>query len=136
MAKRLVRAKHKIQSAGELNRAVAVAMTDGPEQGLALVDGLASAGASDGCYLLPAARADMLRRLGRFPEAAAAYREAIEAHLAYYESLNQELTASGELVGGHILAAPEVAKVVRSDGRRAPLVTDGSFAETKEVLAG
>jgi RNA polymerase sigma-70 factor (ECF subfamily) len=61
----------------ELNRAVAVAMTDGPEEGLALVDELARAGALDGYYLLPAARADMLRRLGRFPEAVAAYREAL-----------------------------------------------------------
>jgi hypothetical protein len=60
----------------------------------------------------------------------------IKAHLTYYEALNQELTASGELVGGHILGAPEAAKVVRSDGRGAPLVTDGPFAETKEVLAG
>ena len=61
----------------ELNRAVAVAMADGPEEGLALMDGLAGAGALDGYYLLPAARADMLRRLGRLPEAAAAYREAL-----------------------------------------------------------
>lgn len=61
----------------ELNRAVAVAMADGPAQGLALMDELASTGALDGYYLLPAARADMLRRLGRLPEAAAAYREAL-----------------------------------------------------------
>ena len=49
----------------ELNRAVAVAMADGPEEGLALVDELAGGGALDGYYLLPAARADMLRRLGQ-----------------------------------------------------------------------
>lgn len=61
----------------ELNRAVAVAMTDGPEEGLALVDELAGAGALDRYYLLPATRADLLRRLGRFPEAADAYREAL-----------------------------------------------------------
>jgi RNA polymerase sigma-70 factor (ECF subfamily) len=61
----------------ELNRAVAVAMADGPEEGLALVDELSAAGALDGYYLLPAARADLLRRLGRSPEAAAAYREAL-----------------------------------------------------------
>jgi RNA polymerase sigma-70 factor (ECF subfamily) len=61
----------------ELNRAVAVAMADGPAEGLALVDEVASAGALDGYYLLPAARADMLRRLERFPEAAVAYREAL-----------------------------------------------------------
>jgi hypothetical protein len=60
----------------------------------------------------------------------------IKAHLAYYEALNQELAASGELVEVHILGAPEAAKVVRSDGRGTLLVTDGPFAETKEVLAG
>jgi hypothetical protein len=60
----------------------------------------------------------------------------IKAHLAYYDALNQELTASGELVQAQILGPPEEAKVVRCDGRGAPLVTDGPFAETKEVLAG
>ena len=52
-------------------------MTDGPEEGLALVDELVGAGALDGYYLVPATRADFLRRLGRFPQAAAAYREAL-----------------------------------------------------------
>ncbi len=61
----------------ELNQAVAVAMADGPQEGLALVDELEGAGALDGYYLLPATRADLLRRLGRFPEAAAAYRGAL-----------------------------------------------------------
>jgi RNA polymerase sigma-70 factor (ECF subfamily) len=59
----------------ELNRAVAVAMADGPAAGLALVDALADA--LPDYHLLPATRADLLRRLGRFAEAAAAYREAI-----------------------------------------------------------
>src|SRR6266550_1745206 len=47
-----------------LNRAVAVAMMDGPQPALALIDALAAAGALDGYHLLHAARADMLRRLG------------------------------------------------------------------------
>lgn len=50
---------------------------DGPAQGLALVDALAAAGALPGYHLLPATRADLLRRLGRRDEAAAAYREAL-----------------------------------------------------------
>lgn len=62
----------------ELNRAVAVAMAEGPAAGLALVDALAESGALAGYYLLPATRADLLRRLGRNPEAAACYREALE----------------------------------------------------------
>jgi RNA polymerase sigma-70 factor, ECF subfamily len=58
-----------------LNRAVAVAMADGPAAGLALVDELA--GELAGYRLLPATRADLLRRLGRNEEAAGAYREAL-----------------------------------------------------------
>ena len=62
----------------ELNRAVAVAMADGPEAGLVLVDALEASGALAGYHLLPATRADLLRRLGRTVEAAAAYRQALE----------------------------------------------------------
>ncbi len=61
----------------ELNRAVAVAMAEGPETGLALVDQLAAAGGLAGYYLLPATRADLLRRLDRRTAAAASYREAL-----------------------------------------------------------
>jgi RNA polymerase sigma-70 factor (ECF subfamily) len=61
----------------ELNRAVAVGMADGPEAGLRLVDGLEESGALAGYHLLPATRADLLRRLGRPAEAAAAYRVAL-----------------------------------------------------------
>jgi RNA polymerase sigma-70 factor, ECF subfamily len=62
----------------ELNRAVAVAMADGPAVGLALVDALAEGGALAQYHLLPAVRADLLRRLGRGGEAATAYQEALE----------------------------------------------------------
>ena len=48
-----------------LNRAVAVAMVDGPQPALALIDGLAATGDLDGYHLLHAARADLLRRLRR-----------------------------------------------------------------------
>jgi RNA polymerase sigma-70 factor (ECF subfamily) len=58
----------------ELNRAVAVAEVEGPEAGLALVDALEL----EGFHLFHAIRADLLRRLGRSAEAAAAYRAAIE----------------------------------------------------------
>jgi RNA polymerase sigma-70 factor, ECF subfamily len=58
----------------ELNRAVAIAMADGFEQGLALLDTIHL----PGYHLLPAVRADLLRRLGRRGEAAAAYRQALE----------------------------------------------------------
>ena len=60
----------------ELNRAVAVAMADGPAAGLAILRRLEVEGTLDGYYLLPATRADFLRRLGRNEEAASAYEEA------------------------------------------------------------
>jgi len=61
-----------------LNRAVAVAMADGPQAGLALIDGLASTGELDGYHLLHAARADLLRRVGASSEAAKSYVRALE----------------------------------------------------------
>jgi RNA polymerase sigma-70 factor, ECF subfamily len=61
-----------------LNRAVAVAMAEGPAAGLALVDELERTGALSDYYLLAATRADLLRRLGRNGEAAAGYHRAFE----------------------------------------------------------
>jgi RNA polymerase sigma-70 factor, ECF subfamily len=61
-----------------LNRAVAVAMVEGPAAGLDLMDALAGDGGLDGYHLLHAARADLLTRLGRPQEAAAAYQRALE----------------------------------------------------------
>jgi RNA polymerase sigma-70 factor (ECF subfamily) len=61
-----------------LNRAVAVAMAEGPSAGLPLVDELEQRGTLSDYYLLPATRADLLRRLHRNPEAARAYRRALE----------------------------------------------------------
>ena len=61
-----------------LNRAVAVAMVNGPDAGLALMDTLAASGELDGYHLLHAGRADLLRRLGRTGEAVAAYRRALK----------------------------------------------------------
>ncbi len=62
----------------QLNRAVAVAMSDGPEAGLGLVAELEKSGSLGTYHLLPATRADLLRRLGRFEEAASSYRQALE----------------------------------------------------------
>ena len=62
----------------DLNRAVAVAMADGPAAGLALVEALDASGALRGYHLLPATRADLLRRLGRREEAAHWYRRTLD----------------------------------------------------------
>jgi len=61
----------------ELNRAVAIAMTEGPDRGLCLIDELAARDELTNYHLFPAARADLLRRLGRWAEAAQAYRQAL-----------------------------------------------------------
>ena len=79
----------------ELNRAVAVAMADGIEHGLALLETVHL----PGYYLLPAARADLLRRLGHRPEAAQAYRDALalvtnDAERRYLERRLTEVTGA------------------------------------------
>jgi len=61
--------------------------------------------------------------------------EEVEAHLDYYRALHQELVASGELVQSEVLTAPDLARIVTSDGA-APVITDGPFQEFKEWLAG
>jgi RNA polymerase sigma factor (sigma-70 family) len=62
----------------ELNRAMAVAMAYGPEQGLEIIDDLAESGALKSYHLLPAARGDLLEKLGRHDEAAEAFHRAAE----------------------------------------------------------
>jgi RNA polymerase sigma-70 factor (ECF subfamily) len=61
----------------ELNRAVAVGMALAPADGLAIIEAIVAAGQLDQYHLLHAARADLLRRDGRFPDAAVAYRTAL-----------------------------------------------------------
>ncbi len=62
----------------ELNRAVAIAMRDGPEAGLVLVDGLLERGELDRYQFVHAVKADLCRRLGRYDEARRAYARALE----------------------------------------------------------
>jgi RNA polymerase sigma-70 factor (ECF subfamily) len=61
----------------ELNRAVAIAMRDGPAAGLALIDGILDSGELSDYHLAHAARADLCRRLGRTSQARAAYERAL-----------------------------------------------------------
>jgi len=61
----------------ELNRAVAVAMRDGPAAGLALIDTLLADGELDDYHLAHSARADLCRRLGKTAEARASYQRAL-----------------------------------------------------------
>jgi RNA polymerase sigma-70 factor (ECF subfamily) len=62
----------------ELNRAVAIAMRDGPAAGLAIVDGILARGELADYYLAHSARADLCRRLGRKSEARKSYQRALE----------------------------------------------------------
>lgn len=58
------------------------------------------------------------------------------AHLEFLKALNQELIDNGELIEVRALTGPDLARIVTFDGHGAPVVTDGPFAEVKEVLAG
>lgn len=60
----------------------------------------------------------------------------VAAHFDYYAALTKELTESGEMLAFTALADPRLAKKVRSDGGSETMVTDGPFAESKEMLAG
>ena len=62
--------------------------------------------------------------------------EDIKAHIDFQQALNDELTERGELVDAQGLAGPEQAKFVVSDGASAPVITDGPYPESKELLAG
>jgi predicted RNA polymerase sigma factor len=80
----------------ELNRAVAVGMADGPAAGLELVDALAGERRLQGYAHLPAARGDLLAKLGRVAEARAAFEEAAaltrnEGERAVFERRAEEL---------------------------------------------
>jgi RNA polymerase sigma-70 factor, ECF subfamily len=84
-----------------LNRAVAVAMAEGPGSGLAIVDELTLANDLDGYHLLHATRADLLRRMGSSEEAAKGYRRALElvtndTERRYLERRLREAEVSGD----------------------------------------
>ena len=84
-----------------LNRAVALGMAYGPELGLEAIEKLTSSGALDGYHLLPATRADLLRRARRPGEAADAYREALAMRSTQTERryLERRLAEMTELAG-------------------------------------
>src|ERR1700753_1892974 len=63
-------------------------------------------------------------------------REDVQAHIKFQKDLNAELRERGELVEAQALTGPELAKFVLATGGGAPVVTDGPFPESKELLAG
>jgi RNA polymerase sigma-70 factor (ECF subfamily) len=92
----------------ELNRAVAVAMSQGPEAALALLDRLDRTRSLEGYYLLPAAKADLLRRLGRRTEARREYQRALD--LAPSETERRYLGKRLAEVGPGSTAEPNLNK--------------------------
>jgi hypothetical protein len=60
----------------------------------------------------------------------------IKAHIDFQNALNRELAERGELVDAQGLTGPELAKFVVADGVSAPVITDGPYPESKELLAG
>ena len=60
----------------------------------------------------------------------------IKAHIDFQKALNAELQERGELVDAQGLSGPERAKFVVADGVSAPVITDGPYPESKELLAG
>ena len=60
----------------------------------------------------------------------------IQAHIEFQIALNRELTLAGELLDAQGLSGPEAACFVTSDGQHPPVVSDGPFPETKELVAG
>jgi len=93
----------------DLNRAVALAMVDGPAAGLAALDELVARGELARYHYLHAARADVLRRLGRAAEAAEAYRRARELAIDASERafLDRRLRESGRVAGETLGAGAE-----------------------------
>lgn len=94
-------ARYQAGAVVELNRAAAAGMAHGPEAGLRLLDALAGSDALHHYHLLHATRADLLRRAGRLPDAAAAYRQALQlcanrAEILYLQRRLAEVSATEE----------------------------------------
>lgn len=62
--------------------------------------------------------------------------EDVAGHIDFQQRVNDELAETGELVDAQGLAAPELARFVVADGASAPVVTDGPYPESRELLAG
>jgi hypothetical protein len=62
--------------------------------------------------------------------------EDVQAHIDFQIALNDELTRNGEFVDAQGLTGPEAAKSVTWNGTGAPVVTDGPYPESKELIAG
>ncbi|MFD3728005.1 YciI family protein [Streptomyces sp. NPDC058671] len=87
--------------------------------------------------MVQGAEADYEAMVGRPAPSSPAWSKAdLTAMFDHMNAINEELSASGEMIDGQGLAAPSTTRFVTLDGNGEPLVTDGPYAETKEVIAG
>jgi predicted RNA polymerase sigma factor len=103
----------------QLNRAVAIAMCDGPEAGLSHIDALLEHGELANYYLAHSARADMYRRLGRTSEARSSYEKALA--LTQQEPERQFLPRADSAAGIKGEASVADADIESMSGTRADL---------------
>ncbi|WP_055603858.1 YciI family protein [Streptomyces aureus] len=87
--------------------------------------------------MVQGSQADYEAMVGRPTESSPAWTKPdLKAMFAHMNAINEELTAKGEMLDGQGLAAPSTTRFVTVDGDGRPVVTDGPYAETKEVIAG
>ncbi|MER5307105.1 YciI family protein [Streptomyces sp. NPDC002773] len=87
--------------------------------------------------MVQGAEADYEAMVGRPAASSPAWSKAdLKAMFDHMNAINEELSASGEMIDGQGLASPSTTRFVSLDGDGKPLVTDGPYAETKEVIAG
>ncbi|MFF3839765.1 YciI family protein [Streptomyces sp. NPDC001930] len=87
--------------------------------------------------MVEGAQADYEAMVGRPSEDSPAWNKSdLKAMFEHMNAINEELSANGEMVDAQGLAAPSTTRFVTVDGDGRPVVTDGPYAETKEVIAG
>lgn len=87
--------------------------------------------------MVQGSQADYEAMVGRPTDSSPAWSKSdLTAMFAHMNAINEELTANGELIDAQGLTAPSTTRFVSVDGDGKPVVTDGPYAETKEVIAG
>ncbi|MFF9069433.1 YciI family protein [Streptomyces sp. NPDC014891] len=87
--------------------------------------------------MVQGSEADYEAMVGRPTDSSPAWTKPdLEAMFAHMNAINEELAAKGEMLDAQGLAAPSTTRFVTVDGDGRPVVTDGPYAETKEVIAG
>lgn len=87
--------------------------------------------------MVEGAQADYEAMVGRPSEGGPAWTKTdIQTMFDHMNAINKELAANGEMIDAQGLAAPSTTRFVTVDGEGRPVVTDGPYAETDEVIAG